>query len=869
MAVGGRGLGVAGRDQGTGRDLVADRRTSGDRGTTISGRGISDRGRRPMHPAERDAVYDTVDQAALSKIEVRDRDENATTYRRVGADGTTIGPRRPTGPGHRRPTGPTGPGSAESGPPGKPGRKVGTHGPRIWRERPLWMRRLVIFGSLGTFLLIVAGCAILYAATKVPLPDSIKTDQSSIIYFSDGTTQLARFGTLVRFVVPLSQVSKPAQQAVLAAEDKNFYTEPGISYRGMARALLVNLKSGSVQQGASTITQQYVKNAYLNQDRTFSRKIKEIVISVKLSHKYSKNQILEYYLNTIYFGRNSYGIYAASEAYFGIPPSQLTAAQGAILAGLIRQPNWLDPTVHQADSQARWKEVINTMISQKWLTSVPEYPIATVKPKPDGITSTNGNVQNRYIQDEVVNELKDHGISEQQIETGGLRIRTTIDPARQQAAVDAVKSVIGPIYPNPIANLKTGLVALDPANGKILAWYGGSQYGKNPQSSDPTYASFVDTVSGAKIPSGSTFKTVTLLTALANGANLNSTYDASDPQKLPGGNGKDYVIHNDEGDANRATANLIDATGQSLNTVYVPLGFHTGVSKIITMAKSLGISDDLADQAGITLGEDNVHPIEMAGVYNTVANGGYRTTPHIVDTVMNGSGHLIYEGQPDAKKVLTPGVVADAGYALQSVLKPNGTAASQSLSGGRPAAGKTGTVQDFRSAWFCGFTPQQLTACVDMYRGDALLDKNSNPNDPKPAAGQALTGIPGATKGVYGGGMPAKIWKAFMDAALKGQPVKQFPAPVFGGSIQNFTPTDTPSPTATMPSMAPSDMFGGSNNTPFNPFNNFGNNSRGGADNGNGNGNGSGGAGGGNPPEATPAPTPDSRRTGLFGIGSG
>ena len=530
MAVGGRGFGVADRDQGAGRDLVADRRTGGDRGTTISGRGISDRGRRPMHPAERDAVYDTVDQAALSKIEVRDRDENATTYRRVGADGTTIGPRRPTGPGpgHRRPTGPNGPGSAESGPPGEPGRKVGTRGPRIWRDRPLWMRRLVVFGSLGTFLLIVAGCAILYAATKVPLPDSIKTDQSSIIYFSDGTTQLARLGTENRTDVSLSEVSKPAQQAVLAAEDKNFYNEPGISYRGMARALLVNVKSGSVQQGASTITQQYVKNAYLTQDRTFSRKIKEIVISVKLSHRYSKDQILEYYLNTIYFGRNSYGIYAASEAYFGIPPSQLTAAQGAILAGLIRQPNWLDPTVHRADSQARWKEVINTMISQKWLTSVPEYPIATVKPKPDGITSTNGNVQNRYIQDEVVNELKDHGISEQQIETGGLRIRTTIDPARQQAAVDAVNSVIGKIYPNPIANLKTGLVALNPANGEILAWYGGSQYGKNPQSPDPTYASFIDTVSGAKIPSGSTFKTVTLLTALTDGANLNLMYDAFD-----------------------------------------------------------------------------------------------------------------------------------------------------------------------------------------------------------------------------------------------------------------------------------------------------------------------------------------------------
>ncbi|ADP85142.1 transglycosylase domain-containing protein [Pseudofrankia inefficax] len=846
----------------------------GDRGRGVSdrSRGVSDRGRRPLHPAERDAVYDTVDQAALSKIEVRDRDENATTYRRVGADGAALAPRRPTGPGgHRRPGGPNDPNAAPDGP-ARPGRKVGTHGPRIWRERPLWMRRLVIFGSLGTFLLFVAGCAILYAATKVPLPESIKTDQSSVIYFSDGNTELARTQGVNRHNVALSEVSKPAQQAVLAAEDKNFYNEPGISYRGIARAMLVNVKSGSVQQGASTITQQYVKNAYLTQDRTFSRKIKEIVISVKLSHKYSKDQILEFYLNTIYFGRNSYGIDAASEAYFGIPPSQLTAAQGAVLAGLIRQPNYLDPTVHLDASKTRWKEVINTMISEKWLTSVPDYPLAAVKPVTTSSSSTT-DVQNRYIQDEVIAELKDHGISEQQIETGGLRITTTIDAGRQQAAVAAVNSVIGPVYPNPITNLKTGLVALDPATGKVLAWYGGSQYGKNPQSPDPNYSSYTDNISYQTIPSGSTFKTVTLLTALSNGYNLNSTFDASDPQKLPGTNGNNYIIHNDEGDARTASANLIDATGQSLNTVYVPLGFNIGgpglgVSKVVAMAKNLGISDDLAEQAGITLGEDYIHPIQMASVYNTVASGGYRTTPHIVDKVLNGSSHLIYQGQPEAKKVLESGVVADASYALQSVLKPKGTAASSALTG-RPSAGKTGTVQDYQSAWFCGFTPGQLTACVDMFRDQAKMDNTKNP--PVPLPGEALTGIPTAPGGkVYGGGLPAKIWNKFMTAALKDQPVKQFPPPVYGGTIQNFTPTDTPSPTPTTTS-DPGNLFDQPSNTPWNPLASWGINQSHGttsSTSGGGNGNGSGG-GGGRPPTPTPAPTPTSRKSGLLGISSG
>ncbi|WP_307874414.1 transglycosylase domain-containing protein [Frankia nepalensis] len=816
------------------------------------GRGISDSGRRPMHPAERDALYDTVDQAALSKIELQDRDEEATTYRRVGVDGTGgtgarraagTGGRHATGPdGRRGPTGPNRPGAAAANGTAKPGRRLGTRGPKWWRARPLWLRRLVVFGFLSFGLLMVAGMATIYAATKVPLPENIKTDQASLIYYADGNSEVARFNSDIdRYDVPLAKISKDLQHAVLAAENKNFYNEPGISYRGIARALWVNVKGGEIAQGGSTITQQYVKNAFLTQDRTFTRKMKEVVMAVKLDKKYSKDQILEFYLNTIYFGRGVNGIEAAAQAYFGKHAADLNAAESAVIAGLIRNPNNLDPVKNPDDAKRRWNEVIDTMIAQDWLKERPAYPENVLPTKP----SANSTAQEEYIKQQVLKELEAQGITEDQINTGGLRIITTIDKNAQDQAVAAVNQVLqGPLAQHP--DVRPGLVALRPGTGEVLAWYGGPLYGKDPATGQERY---LDNVSDAKIMSGSTFKVITLAAALEQGVSLKSTFASPRRVELENPGGDTYVVNNDEGEPDEVSQDLIKATAMSTNTVYVPLGKQIGIDNVEEMAKRLGITSEIKPGlAGMTLGHDTLRPVEMATVYNTFAGGGVRADTHVVKDVLNSSGHSILRPSPNAKKVLDGHIVRDTTYALEQVIKSGTGRRTAQLADNRPAAGKTGTVQEYAAAWFCGYTPQ-ISSCVSVFRGDALFDGEH------PKAGHSLAGLLNG-RGVYGADWPAQIWKAFMDGAHRGLEIKQFEAPTYEGEIQTFTPSPTPTPTDLPTTPASDGLLPGQPGYTFDPADPFGWNR-----NRNNNG-GNGGNGGTASPSPSPAPSPTPERPG-------
>ncbi len=673
-----------------------------------------------------------------------------------------------------------------------------------WRRRPRWLRRLVLAGVFSSVLLFVAGIAVVYAATQVPLPGEVKTDQTSIIFYgppagsNQGTgDELARIGTVNRTDVPLAQVSKEMQHAVLAAEDKNFYHEPGISPKGIARAIYVNVSGGELQ-GGSTITQQYAKNAYLTQERTFTRKMREIVLAVKLDQKYSKDQILGFYLNTIYFGRGAYGIEAAAKAYFNTTAADLTAQQGAVIAGLIRSPNYLDPAKNPGPAASRWHDVVATMAAEGWAPpSITSEQPPPVIPKADNATTSSAQVA--YIRDEVKRELMANGITEDQINRGGLRITTTIDKGRQMAAFNAVSGVLSTAYA-AVPDLRTGLSAVEPGTGRILAWYGGSLYGKDAQGREQ----YEDNVSRAQVQSASTFKTITLVTALQKNINLKSTFAAPAKITLPG----NYIVNNDESDAgDLGYKDLIKATAGSINTVYVPLGQDIGVKNVIATARLLGIRDSTALEqvAGITLGKDNVYPIDMTTVYSVLASKGVQAKPHMVEKVQDGSGQVIYSGaDQNVKQVIPASVARDATYALQSVITdPTGTGHRAALAGGREAAGKTGTSSDFRSAWFCGYT-KEIASCVDMFRG-----KGENKD--------TLKGIPGATDGVYGGTLPAKVWKAFMDAALQGVPKSKFDPPAFGGLVQDNEPAPTPTMT---PSTAPStggvdfnlgDLLGGGN----------------------------------------------------------
>ena len=661
---------------------------------------------------------------------------------------------------------------------GRPG-----HSPLAWWSRRRRLTKWVLLGgTLTVVVVVVAVSAIVYAAVRIPTPADVAEPQQVSLRYADGSP-LGTIGQVNRISVPLSQVPVGVQHAVLAAEDRNYYHEAGISVRGIARALVADVTGGHISQGGSTITQQYVKNAYLTQQRTFVRKIQEIALAVKIAHKYSKDQILEDYLNTIYFGRGAYGIEAASQAYFGVPVSQLTIPQGAVLAGLIRAPSVLDPAVSPQASRTRWGQVLDTMVKQGWLSpadrAAATFP-ATVK--------ASANLQDTgptaYV-DAAVKSFLVAQLGDARVALGGLTVTTTLDPKAQQAAVAAVtaKTKGAP------TTLTAGLEAVDPATGAIRAYYAGA---------DPTR--YPDALATLTIPPGSSFKPIVLAQALSEGTPLSKTYDGSSPQSFSGTSVRNFH------DEQFGRIDLREALAQSVNTVFVHLNLDTGPAKVVALAHRLGVRDSTRLDANgtLALGQDYVHPDDMAEVYATFANGGQQVTPYLVSKVVDSSGRVLYQASPHQTRVLSAQDDANLVSAMRGVLGSGGTAASAALPG-RPAAGKTGTTSGAIpniAAWFDGFTPQ-LSTVVTLF----------NPS----AAGAAQTIKPWSGCGcseVTGGTVPAAIWHTFMSTALQGQPVLQFPPPTessvsapppppptsAGSSTTSAPPTSSAPPTTSSPS---------------------------------------------------------------------
>jgi membrane peptidoglycan carboxypeptidase len=626
-------------------------------------------------------------------------------------------------------------------------------------------------------VLMFGGMGAVYAALQVPLPSDNSVAEVSQILYSDGKTELASLGAENRTYVELDKVPLHMQQAIIAAEDRSFYENNGISIGGIARAVWAT-GTGQEVQGGSTITQQYVKNAHLTSERTITRKFREIGWAIKADQKYTKEEILEFYLNTIYFGRGAHGIEAAAQTYFGVPAAKLTVSQSAVLAGVIKAPSIYDPASAPERAEARWVYVLDAMVGQQWLSAQDR---AEQKfPKTKKVVPSNGGSRNLggwsgLIVQQVEKELKARGIDEQTIRTGGLKIVTTIDKRAQRAAVDAAEKV----FDKQPKDLEKALVAVQPGTGRVRAYYGGTRgYGNLDLGS-------------SRFRPGSSFKVYTLAAAVADGISIKSYWNGSDNQKFPG---ETVPVKNSEG-SSCGRCDLIRATTMSLNTTYYALAQKVGASKVLDLAKASGVVNPKVDETlsvtrQVALGDLRVTPLEHANGLATMANQGVHVPTYFVERVEQ-DGSVVYERQrPEVNRAFGKDVAADVTHALRSVYN-----AGRKLADGRPGAGKTGTAQLGRTtqnsdAWMVGYTPQLAAVTwVGHSAADAPL-RNS-------WGGR-----------VYGNGLPRDFWAEFMSDALEGVDVKQFPPPEYvgladAGNVASPAPSPTPSPTPLAPSPAP------------------------------------------------------------------
>ncbi|TQJ08392.1 membrane peptidoglycan carboxypeptidase [Lapillicoccus jejuensis] len=644
--------------------------------------------------------------------------------------------------------------------------------------------RWPFYALLTLFALGCVGIAVAYARIDVPQPNQLALAQASIVYYADGRTEMARISDVNanREDVTLKDVPVTVQHAVIAAEDRSFYSNPGIDVKGIARAVYDAVRGNDTLSGGSTITQQYVKNYFLTQDKTLTRKLNEIVIAVKIDKTHSKDEILQDYLNTIYFGRGAYGIKTASRAYFGKDPSQLTVAEGAVLASVLNAPSLYDPALgqeQQVNLQRRVDYVLDGMVTEGWLSQadrakITGLPKTVSPPKTKALSGTNGYIV-AAVRDELKARLK---LSDDEIDRGGLRVTTTIDRTAQDAAVKAVQDTV----PSDAKDVYAGLAAVRPGDGSIVAMYGGADYLTRPLSS----------ATQAVMQAGSTFKPFALAAALQQGISENTRFDGSSPAIF----GTTTV----ENEFNEGFGRITLRTGlaKSVNTVYTRLNEQIGPKSTREMAVAAGIpapcaagrtngcTQGLDDTLTNVLGTASPHVLDVANAYATIAAGGKRATPHLVARATSDVLGIDYSGPKETQTAFSSEIAADTLDAMQAVTEPGGTGVRASDLG-RPVAGKTGTSESHKSVWFTGVVPQ-LSVSVGMYR-----DVNGTP--------QPLENIAGINE-LSGNSLPLSIWLQFMQAATQNLPVQGFPQRAGIGDDKIATPTTTAPPVTQAPSTA-------------------------------------------------------------------
>ena len=669
-------------------------------------------------------------------------------------------------------------------------RRISGTGP-TWQKSLRWTAAVSVSGTVLAAVTFFA----LYQFIDIPDANADFKTQTTNVYYSDGKHRLGTFATQDRENVTLDEVSKPMQAAVIAAEDRTFYSNRGIDIRGIIRAARNNAQSRAITGGGSTITQQYVKILYLSQERSYTRKIREAILSIKIHNQLSKPEILEGYLNTIYFGNGAYGVQVAARTYFDKPASELDVQESAALATILNQPSFYDPYTDQGSEQMmpRYQYVLEGMAKSGAISAdeasqaSEELPKFAKQKDNNRFRGPNGHVL-RLVQQKM-SQLE---FTDSDIQGGGLKITTTIGYQKQRAAIKAVESV----RPSGKKKLHTALVSVQPGSGAVRAMYGGSDYLKNQ----------LNWATSGTQP-GSTFKVFALIAALEDGFGLKNRLNGSSPIQV-GGN----TIENqgDSGGQSFGPVTLERATQKSINTAYVDLtqqlgtdedetpapagstGSQTpgditvGTEKIREAANQAGIPQSVLDKfdpaAAVTpLGYVPVPPVDMANAYATLAAGGKKSEWYIINKVEDPSGATLHEHEIEREQTIPEDVAGDAVDALQKVVNSGAAGTGSRARTLCPTLGKTGTAtagsdknQHVSSSWFAGATPKLATA-VMYNRGVGNED------------------LEGYLVPFFGGTYPAMTFKAYMDAAIDPTNCGEFPPPgnikSTRGKIYNPVPT--------------------------------------------------------------------------------
>ena len=614
-----------------------------------------------------------------------------------------------------------------------------------FRKTIKYLRAVIIISLIGMICMLILFLGILAYAKILGAPP-LAVPQSTLIFADDGTLIGESNSGQKRYWTNLKDISPDLVDATISIEDKNFYEHHGFDFKRIAGAVLADVQAFAKVQGASTITQQYARNLFLEHDKTWTRKLHEAFYTIRIEMNYSKKEILEGYLNTIYYGNGTYGVEAASQYYFGKKAADLTLAEASMLAGIPKGPGIYSPLASMEHAKSRQAIILKSMVTNHYIKKK-EAINAAMQPLTIAGSHNKQKVKVApYFQDAVRNALKNQlHLDDRTIALGGLKVYTTLNRKQQEAAENQVHK-----YVANLSEIQVGLVAMDPKNGYVKAMVGGRDYEKSP---------FNRAVQAIRQP-GSTIKPLLYYAALEQGFTPSSTMRSEFTTFHFDDGQPDYTPHNFNNKYAGGEITLAQALAVSDNIFAVKTHLFLGEETLIETAKKFGLSSKMAHVPSLALGTSGVRVIEMANAYSLLANGGKKVSPTLITRVEDYNGNVIYEKEEENEKVLDPAKAYVMTQMMTGIFDPKlngyakvtGSTVINDIT--RPYAGKSGSTET--DSWMIGYSPQLVTAVwagYDMGKPIELVAEKTYAKN---------------------------IWANFMEEALKGKPVKAFKAPKEG-----------------------------------------------------------------------------------------